>query len=237
MTKPPAHRTFDDFDQFAVDYAKIHNQNLKISGGTTDMFSQERVALVCQQEDTDQAQKILDFGCGEGSTEVYFNSLWPKSRVEGIDISAAEIKVAQQRRLKRARFRIFDGQTIPFPDETFDIVFVAGVLHHVNFKYHRKQLKEMYRVLKPGGRLYIYEHNPINPLTKYLVATCEFDRDAILLPYTYLKEMARKAHFRQLTTNFLIFWPRFHFFRWLIKSEKYLAWLPLGGKYYLRAVK
>ncbi len=35
-------------------------------------------------------------------------------------------------------------------------------------------------VLKKKGRVYIFEHNPYNPVTRYLVATCEFDRDAVL---------------------------------------------------------
>ena len=50
-------------------------------------------------------------------------------------------------------FQVADAQNIPFPDDTFDCVCSMGVLHHVPDT--QKALDEIYRVLKPGGRLIV----------------------------------------------------------------------------------
>jgi hypothetical protein len=55
--------------------------------------------------------------------------------------------------------------------------------HYVPCADHIGLLREIRRVLsKKAGRLFIYEHNPLNPLTLRAVRTCEFDRDAVLHP-------------------------------------------------------
>jgi hypothetical protein len=92
-------------------------------------------------------------------------------------------------------------------------------------------------VLKKGGRLYFFEHNPINPLTKYLVKTCVFDADAKLLTYQYSKKILKEVSFKNLKTHFIIFLPRMPWLKKLLGIEKYLEWLPLGGQYMIRAQK
>jgi len=230
-------RQFDDFDPYAKDYVKIHNQNIKISGTTSDYFSEERVSIVKKREGKKKPAKILDFGCGNGSTEIHMTKYFSKSEIFGIDPSKTSIAVAKKRKLPNCTFSPFDGKHIPFPDKSFDLIFVAGVLHHVEFSLHSQQLREMFRVLKKGGRIYIYEHNPFNPLTKKIVNTCVFDDQAIMLKSSYLKKSLHKVGFKNVQTSFLIFFPRHKFFKPLIALEKLLSWLPIGGKYYVRATK
>ena len=58
------------------------------------------------------------------------------------------------------------------------------VLHHVPMSNRFKLVNEMVRVARPQGIVAIFEHNPLNPLTRHAVNSCELDKDAILLPPT-----------------------------------------------------
>ena len=95
----------------------------------------------------------------------------------------------------------------------------------------------MYRVLKPGGRIYLFEHNPANPVTRYLVKTCVFDKDAKLLGYNYCNKLLKDARFRNIEKKFILFFPRSGILSNLIKLEDKLGWMPLGGQYMFRAEK
>lgn len=86
--------------------------------------------------------------------------------------------------------------------------------------------------MKKQGRYYLFEHNPLNPLTRYLVNTCVFDKDAKLLPSNYTRSLLRLQNFRILKKEFIIFFPRKGMLAKLIFLEKYLNWLPLGGQYF-----
>jgi len=71
----------------------------------------------------------------------------------GVDISENLIDIAK-RTYPEANFQVADGRNLPFPDNYFDKVFSISVLHHIPSKDLRIQhLKEMNRVLKPGGLL------------------------------------------------------------------------------------
>ena len=93
--------------------------------------------------------------------------------------------MATKRKLTWANFEVYDGGNFPFADESFYLVFIAAVFHHVDFALHQALIKEITRALKKGGRLVLFEHNPLNPLTRYLVKTCVFDLQTKLLLHYY----------------------------------------------------
>lgn len=229
-------RTFDDFDAYAKNYRDIHSQNVKLSGADSYYFAGQRVAMLQAYEKNGPLQ-VLDLGCGDGASEIFMQQYFSQWKVEGIDVSKESIAVAQKLGLANADFGVYDGINIPFADNSFDIIFVAGVLHHVEFGLHEAMIKEMKRTLKDGGRLLIYEHNPLNPLTKYLVKTCVFDKDAKLLRCGYLKKVLLRQQFTIGKTVYFIFFPPKGLFKKLVPLERFFQWLPLGGKYFVRAVK
>ena len=229
-------RTFDDFDEFAKGYRSIHTENIKLSGVDSFYFAEMKVRMLLPFEKNNKAL-VLDVGCGDGATELFMNKYFSQWHVEGIDISKESITAAGTRGLPNAFFSVYDGTKIPFPDESINVVFIAGVLHHVAFGVHPLILKEIFRVLTKGGRLYLFEHNPLNPVTKYLVNTCVFDKDARLLRSSYTLKILMRSGFRIITRKFIIFFPRKGIFSSLIFLEKYLQWLPLGGQYFIRALK
>jgi ubiquinone/menaquinone biosynthesis C-methylase UbiE len=229
-------KEFDDFDEFAKNYRQIHNESLKFSGADSDYFSEQKIEEVRKHE-TVQSPRVLDLGCGDGNSAVFFRKHFPKCEYNGLDTSKESVAVAEEKKVFRANFAHYNGFDIPFSDGSFDIVFIACVLHHIDHIQHEKILTEVKRVLKNGGRLYIFEHNPLNPLTRRIVKNCPFDEDAILLNSAYTKKMLKRLDFRDVNVGYTIFFPRHQLFSKIIRLEKYLKWLPIGGQYYAIGIK
>jgi len=228
---------YDDFDGFAKEYRDIHNENIKLSGADSDYFSEYKVKEIHRVEGEAPIQRILDLGCGDGNSAKFFYQYFHPVRVDGIDVSEESIVVAEARQIPDAHFRTYDGAQIPFPDNSFDLCLIATVLHHIRFQYHPALLAEVRRVLKPGGRLYIFEHNPWNPVTRKVVDNCVFDKDAVLLSPPYAKRVTKGAGFAKVDNRFTIFFPRGGVFKAVLPLEPFLSRIPLGGQYYTRAVK
>lgn len=225
-----------DFDDFAHDYRMIHNQNIgNISGTDSEYFGRYKVKEVRRKERAESQDVILDLGCGDGLNAKFFQEYFPTANYIGIDVSKESIAVAKKWENKRVRFGVYDGKHIPAKDDSIDIIFVSCVFHHVDPTEHISLLQECQRVLKVDGRIYIFEHNPYNPLTQKVVKDCVFDKDAILISAHRLRKKMIKAGFNALKTSYTIFMPRKGIFNKLLKYEKFLWWLPIGGQYYIMA--
>jgi hypothetical protein len=89
-------------------------------------------------------------------------------------------------------------------------------------------------LLKPGGCIAVFEHNPINPVTRRLVADCAFDEDAVLLSLRETRDLlTRETGLSVRDSGYSLFFP--HPLRRLRFLEAILRWLPLGGQYYVVA--
>lgn len=229
-------RDFDDFDEYAEEYRRIHSQSITASGADSDYFSEHKIQKLREHEFGDSL-KILDLGCGDGNSAVFFRKYFADCEYFGIDTSDKSVAIARERNIDEARFERYNGLDIPFSDGELDVVFIACVLHHIDKSLHEKLIGEVRRVLKAGGRLYIFEHNPFNPLTRYVVRTCPFDKDAVLLTSSYMRKLLKNHRFKDVETNYTIFFPRHRIFRGLLGLEDYLKWLPLGGQYYSISTK
>jgi SAM-dependent methyltransferase len=98
---------------------------------------------------------LLDCGCGQGSLTLDLAKLLPQGAVTGIDLEPAQIQAAQagvtEAGITNTQFQVANIYALPFPAASFDAVFANSVLEHL--KHPLKALKEMRRVLKPGGIL------------------------------------------------------------------------------------
>jgi SAM-dependent methyltransferase len=106
--------------------------------------------------------KVLEVGCGSGRTACYL-ARERLCEVTGIDIRPLMIEKAERRAIKeglRVKFICADVCQLPFPDNTFDVVFVESV---TVFLPLRKALSEYFRVLVPGGVLYDREMVELKP--------------------------------------------------------------------------
>ena len=105
---------------------------------------------------------ILDYGCGPGNDLVGFCHYSRPAAVHAVDVSPTALALAQRRMVLHG-FEVDFRQiqetpvTLPFADETIDLVHSAGVLHHTPDP--AAILRELRRVLKPGGRAQIMVYN------------------------------------------------------------------------------
>lgn len=96
---------------------------------------------------THENKKVLDLGCGIGTSYESFVQIDPKIDWIGIDLeNSPEVNARKRLDLK---FLTFDGITLPFPENYFDLIYCKQVFEHVRFP--NQLLQEVHRVLKPGG--------------------------------------------------------------------------------------
>lgn len=225
------------FDRFAKDYRALHTKSLEITGAGSEYFSEYKVVEVLHKTANPTQGPILDFGCGDGTTLHYFRKFFPNHRLDGIDVSEESITLARAKGIANCSVAVFDGLKIPFDDNTFDIVFLANVLHHVPFEYHTIKLEECLRVLNKCGKIFIFEHNPINPVTRKIFNDCPFDKDATMIYSKSLRKNLQSAGFVNILTSYHLFFPRHKAFSFFHRFEERLAFMPIGGQYCLTGEK
>jgi SAM-dependent methyltransferase len=102
------------------------------------------------------SSSILDVGCGLGILTRRLAGLLPGGEVWGVDASAEQLSQANEA-LPNLHFRQADAHALPFPENRFDVVFCRYLLEHVADPL--AVLREIRRVLKPGGRAFVQENN------------------------------------------------------------------------------
>lgn len=104
--------------------------------------------------------KVLDAGTGPGTLARDIARHQPRLQVYGIDLSEDMIRLARDHAKReqleeRVHFAAGNVAHLPYPDHSFDLVVSTISMHHW---YELEQpLRELYRVLRPGGRLWIYD--------------------------------------------------------------------------------
>ena len=221
-----------EFDDYVESYIKEVNKSIKISGGTLHHFAEYKVNKVKEWLpliNENNIKNVLDFGCGLGLAEIYFERYFPKSKLYGVDVSEKSIDYAQKIPLNNTEFCVYDGNKIPFESDRFDIVFSAGTFHHIPMDKHLGLMKEINRVLTSKGIFFLFELNRINPLVRYMSYKSRFDINADLLYPNSVKRVLIKAGFQDIQLNFIIFFPKF--LHRLLFLENYLSRVPIGAQY------
>lgn len=216
-----------DFDDYADDYKSLVADQLSFFESDNDYFARYKVEhsrnLLAQLP---QPERILDFGCGIGESIEWFSLVFPDSVIHGFDVSEKSLETARSRCpeiefLAKQNIGAFKGQ--------FDLVFSAGVFHHIEPSDRVDTLKQVRDLLSPRGRFIVFEHNPYNPVTRRMVNTCPFDADAVLLKPKEWHNLLEQSGLRYLHREYTLFFPsKLNALRPL---EQYLRWLPLGGQY------
>jgi ubiquinone/menaquinone biosynthesis C-methylase UbiE len=100
-------------------------------------------------------KNVIEFGCGIGR----WIRLYQKKGYNwtGVDISDEMLSIAASRFQNVKLEKVRDGYLIPFPDNSFDLIYSITVLHHNDYEQQEKIISEMVRVLKNGGSMILLE--------------------------------------------------------------------------------
>lgn len=232
MNTPPD----PQFDRYATSYHALHKESVRASGEEPEYFAAYKVA--CMEAEMGAgiaagAIDILDFGCGVGGSIPHLQRYFPNASLSGADVSGESLDLARQAYPGVAFSKITDR--IDLQDDSMDAVMAACVYHHIPPAERAHWTAEIRRVLRPGGHLFMFEHNPLNPLTQKVVRDCPFDDDAILLPRSESLQLFRGAGLRDVELDYIVFFPRQLAF--LRPVEKALGWFPLGAQYVVQGRK
>lgn len=106
--------------------------------------------------------RCLDVGCGFGRLAVAVVKSRPDAFVDGVDIAPVFVSLFNKKMKKHGKALVADAQTLPFKSATFEVVWmVVSLMYFPDRKAQQNVLKEMYRVLKPGGTIVLIEPNII----------------------------------------------------------------------------
>ena len=125
-------------------------------------------SLLIEQADIHAGQKVLDLGCGTGTLAIMVKQRVPGAEVIGLDADPDMLKVARYKSTRENAPVKFDvGMTydLPYPNESFDRVLSSIMIHHLKTPDKKRTAHEIFRVLKPGGRLHIIDFG--KPVTWY----------------------------------------------------------------------
>lgn len=155
-----------DGDIYPEKKALLYDTNQLLNGGCF-LYNQ-----IASHVSLNAGDKILDVGCGTGTVlrKVRKRHLDKKLDLYGIDPSPAMIAVAKRKTKNQAiDLRVGYGQKLEFEDNMFDVVISTLTTHHVPTTVRPLMFGEIFRVLKPGGKLYLSDlHLPETHIGKAL---------------------------------------------------------------------
>lgn len=224
-----------EFDAVAARYHDQHTASIRLSGEEPEFFARYKIEETAKalHAASVEPKRILDFGAGIGNSLPHLQRAFPEAEVTCLDVSRESLAQCSKRAIRPAQMLPYDGTQIPSEDDSFDLVFTACVFHHIDAADHLRLLAEIRRVLAPGGRFVLFEHNPWNPLTQHAVRTCPFDEHAVLISAPEMRRRFRAAGFGEVALDYRMFFPAA--LARLRPLERYLAWLPAGAQYSLIA--
>ena len=214
------------FDAFASEYDAALDRGISLSGEDKDFFARGRVEWLRRCLNGVHPTRVLDYGCGVGSTSPLLQSVLGAGSVLGVDTSNEEIALAKRQSNSSFSFATIDEFN---PSGDVDVAYCNGVFHHIPLNQRAQAMASIYASLRPGGLFSFWENNPWNPGTRLVMSRIPFDRDAILVSAPEARRLARAAGFDVLSTHFLFVFPRM--LSALRPIETRLRFLPLGAQY------
>jgi len=162
-------------------------------------------------------EAILDVGCTIGHNTCAWKRTYPDADVTGIDVAPACLRYGHARaelQGVKIHFQQANATSLPYPDDSFDVVFSSMFLHELSVKDIRKVFSEARRVLRPGGLMLHMELPPNDSLSSYDAFYLDWDAYYNNEPFyknfrdqdiSVLREEAgfpREGHFQFITPQY-----------------------------------
>ncbi len=232
--------TSSEFDSYAPQYnAGMEIGVKRLLGPSALLFLEQKFEiLLAEMRRSDRLHQAplrhLDFGCGAGD----FLSLIARRHLgwasEGCDISNGMLDETRRRWGSALRdIPLWPILPDSFPTARYHLITAVCVFHHIPPAEWLQTLQRLRAALLPGGLLALFEHNPWNPLTRFIVRRTKIDQHAVLLSPPVARRHIADAGFAPPRSRFFLFAPPRFKFLW--PAETLLASLPLGGQYALFA--
>jgi ubiquinone/menaquinone biosynthesis C-methylase UbiE len=194
-------------EKTAYDSGSVFENSTKLQRRFSHVFSCPNALRALQQhwlkvEETARNAALLDYGCFDGAMAPRYRSMGA-AHITGIDISTKAIERARSVYGHLGTFVEGDAHCMPFEAESFDLVVGKAILHHLDL---RVALREIDRVLKPGGRAYFIEPLGDNPGAKLIRALTPLARTNDERPLSHADLIVADSNFSQndhMYSNFL----------------------------------
>jgi ubiquinone/menaquinone biosynthesis C-methylase UbiE len=158
-------------DEKSIDYDRVSKVYDNVRVGDPEMVQQ-----ILQGANLDEESLVLDVGCGTGNNTILFAES-SQTQVVGLDISFGMLEKAYEKTTHVPLVQS-PADTLPFSDESFQLVFMTEVIHHLPDP--PSSIKDIFRVLEPGGSMCIVtqSHNQIDGrmTSRFFPASAEIDK-------------------------------------------------------------
>lgn len=157
--------------------------------------------------DVKAGERVLDVGCGTGTLAVGIKHAAPEARVTGLDLDGAMLSRAHRKAgLAGMAVDFVRGSSyaLPWPDESFDKVVSSLFFHHLDREGKDLTLREIHRVLRPGGALFVADWGPARGLRRLMFYAVQLvdgfagTRDNVA---GRLPEFFARAHFQDISVT------------------------------------
>lgn len=153
-------------------------------------------------------QQILDLGCGTATLSILIQQTHPDAVVTGLDIDPQVLQIGQAKAERAGVHLTLDqglAYDLPYPDGSFDRVVSSLMFHHLTTQDKQQAMKEVYRVLRPGGLFLIVDFGPalgiwsqmVSPLMARLEEVSDNHKGLLptMLSLAGFKDINTAAHF------------------------------------------
>ncbi len=170
MHNNPASTSGPDTTGVTIHWTPQHDIFARLAGLGVNGSNSRMIAEMAQIKPGDN---VLDVGCGTGDlTLTAAQYAAPSGSAYGIDAAPEGIAIAREKARRgraRASFEVGLIEKLAFPDANFDVVISRLVIHHLPDDLKRQGFAEIFRVLKPGGRLFVADFKPpANPILAHI---------------------------------------------------------------------
>lgn len=189
--KSTARRQFDD-------WAETYNQSFLHHFMFRPTYRVLLEELVAWRGEDATRFRVLDIGCGTGNLAGLFAGSSLPARIIGLDYAPAMVRVARENAEKTGvdddcTFLPGDSEHLPFADASFDLITCSHSFHH--YPHKQETVREMRRVLRPGGRLIIVDGFRDNAVGWFVFDVCitAVEKDVYHVPWSEMRELFLRA--------------------------------------------